>query len=249
MPGTWETPLVRILVASDLHYRLPHYDWLVDQAADFDVVALPGDHIDISGTVPVDAQIVVLSAYFSRLAERTVTLVTSGNHDLDGPGAHGEQMARWIHRIGDDAVHVDGATVDIGSTRFTLCPWWDGDATKAVVEAQFESDAGSRPERWVWLYHSPPAGTGLCRTATREYPDHDLVAWIGRWAPDLVFTGHIHQAPWVPGGSWVDRVDRTWVFNAGRTTGPLPAHIVIDTDTATAEWIGLPDRAEVSLDG
>jgi hypothetical protein len=27
---------VRILLASDLHYRLPQYDWLVEVAVDFD---------------------------------------------------------------------------------------------------------------------------------------------------------------------------------------------------------------------
>ena len=239
---------MRILVASDLHYRLPHYDWLVDQAADFDVVALPGDHIDIAGTVPLDAQAVVLSAYFERLAERTTLLVTSGNHDLDGPGAHGEQIARWIRRTSSDLVHVDGAAVDLGSTRFTLCPWWDGPITKAEVDAQLAADAADRPERWVWLYHSPPGGTGLCKTATREFPDDDLTGWIERWGPDLVLTGHIHNAPWVAGGTWVDKVGDTWVFNAGRIAGPMPAHIVIDTSTATAEWVALPDRAEVALD-
>jgi predicted phosphodiesterase len=241
---------MRILVASDLHYRLPHYDWLVDQAADFDVVALPGDHIDIAGTVPMEAQVVVLTAYFERLAERTTLLVTSGNHDLDGPGPHGEQMARWMRRLDDDRFHfhVDGATVDIGDTRFTLCPWWDGPITKAEVDAQLATDAATRPERWVWLYHSPPGGTGLCRTASREFPDYDLTAWIEQWGPHLVFTGHIHNAPWVAGGTWVDKVADSWVFNAGRTSGPMPAHIVVDTDAGTAEWVALPDRAEVALD-
>jgi hypothetical protein len=46
----------------------------------------------------------------------------------------------------------------------------------------------------------------------------------------------------------VDKVGHSWVFNAGRTAGPLPAHIVIDTDAASAEWVALPDRAEVALD-
>ncbi len=238
---------MRILVASDLHYRLPHYDWLVEHAADFDVVALPGDHIDVTGVVPIEAQIVVLTAYFERLAERTTLLVTSGNHDLDGPGNHGEQMAGWLRRVGNHSIHVDGDTVDVGTSRFTLCPWWDGAATKAEVDELLTRAAVDRPQRWIWLYHSPPGGSGLCRAGSRDYPDHDLNAWIDRWQPDLVFTGHIHQAPWVKDGAWADRLGRSWVFNAGRVSGPLPAHIVIDTDAATAEWIGLPERGHVSL--
>ena len=31
---------MRILVVSDLHYRLPHFDWLVKAAQDVDVVAM-----------------------------------------------------------------------------------------------------------------------------------------------------------------------------------------------------------------
>ena len=34
---------MRILIVSDLHYRLPHYDWLVKAADDVDMVALVGD--------------------------------------------------------------------------------------------------------------------------------------------------------------------------------------------------------------
>lgn len=240
---------MRILATADLHYRLPHYDWLVEQAPDFDVLALPGDHVDISGAVPVEAQIVVLTRYLERLSAATTLLVTSGNHDLDGPGSHGEQVPSWLRRAGRDGIHVDGETVDIDSTRFTLCPWWDGPVTRAEVDAHLARDGVPRAETWVWLYHSPPAGTGLCRTGQREFPDHDLAGWIEEWQPDLVFAGHIHQAPWVEGGGWAARLGRTWVFNAGRTIGDVPAHVVVDTDERTAEWIGLPDRERLALGG
>src|SRR5207253_1111640 len=89
---------VRILVATDLHYRLPLYDWLVRQAAEVDVVAITGDLADISNPVPLDVQIVVLDRYLELLAEQAVVVVASGNHDLDGPGNHGEQVAGWLRR-------------------------------------------------------------------------------------------------------------------------------------------------------
>jgi Icc-related predicted phosphoesterase len=238
---------VKILAAADLHYRLPHYDWLLDQAPDVDVVALAGDHIDLAGGVPVEAQMVVLTTYFERLAGRTTLLTTSGNHDLDGPGDHGEQIPGWLRRAGRAGINVDGGTVDLDGVRFTLCPWWDGPVTKAEVDDQFERDATDRPARWVWLYHSPPAGTGLCRTGHKEFPDPDLTAWIDRWHPDVVFTGHIHQAPWADGGGWSARLGRTWVFNAGRTTGAVPAHVIVDLDALTAEWYGLPDSDRIEL--
>src|SRR5439155_13452405 len=89
---------VRILVATDLHYRLPLYDWLVRQAADVDVVAITGDLADVSNPVPMAVQTVVLDRYLDSLAEHAVVLVASGNHDLDGPGADGEQVAGWLRR-------------------------------------------------------------------------------------------------------------------------------------------------------
>ena len=152
---------MRILVVSDLHYRLRHYDWLVEAAAGVDAVALAGDLADVVSPVPHEVQTVVLSNYLSLLAERTQVFVASGNHDLDGPGAHGEQVATWLRRTDIDSVHVDGTSVDVGDTRFTICPWWDGPVTRDEVAAQLEAAAVDRPARWVWLYHAPPAGTPL----------------------------------------------------------------------------------------
>ena len=49
-----------MLSVSDLHYRLPHYDWLVKAAEGVDVVALVGDLADVVNPVPIDVQTVVL---------------------------------------------------------------------------------------------------------------------------------------------------------------------------------------------
>ena len=38
-------------MASDLHYRLPHYDWLVRAADGVDMVALAGDLADVVSPV------------------------------------------------------------------------------------------------------------------------------------------------------------------------------------------------------
>ncbi len=238
---------VRIIAVSDLHYRLPHLDWLVEQADDVDAVAIVGDLADVVGRVPHPVQTVVLSTYLTELSARTTVFAASGNHDLDGPGEHGEQVAGWLRAAAAERVHVDGSSVDVGGTRVTVCPWWDGPRTRDAVAAQLAAAARDRPERWVWLYHSPPAGTPLCRDGRREFPDHDLAAWIAEHRPDVVLTGHIHQAPWVEGGSWHARLGGTWVFNAGRQMGPVPAHVRLDLDAGTADWYGVVDAGRVSL--
>ena len=70
----------------------------------------------------------------------------------------------------------------------------------------------------------------LCRDGRREFPDHDLAAWIEQYQPDVVICGHIHQAPWAKGGSWHARLGRTQVFNAGKQIGHVPPHITFDTE-------------------
>jgi Icc-related predicted phosphoesterase len=236
-----------LLCTSDIHYRLPQLDWLVSQAPDVDVVVLPGDHLQVMGSAPLEAQVVVVSKYLERIAEHASVLASSGNHDLDGPGDDGEQRAAWLRRTHIDGVTVDGDSIDIEDVRFTVCPWWDGPLTREILERQLAAAAIGRPERWVWVYHSPPAGTRLCTTGSREFPDHDLAGWIDQWQPDMVICGHIHQAPWAEGGGWVDRRGRTWVFNAGHQPGDMPAHIIIDLTAMTAEWIASPDNDRVDL--
>ena len=107
--------------------------------------------------------------------------------------------------------------------------------------------AADRPAHWVWLHHAPPAGTVLCRDGRREFPDHDLAGWIEQHQPDAVLCSHIHQAPWVDGGSWNARLGRTWVFNAGKQLGPVPAHITLDLTAGTAEWYGIFENGYVVL--
>jgi len=238
---------MRILVVSDLHYRLPHYDWLVGAASQVDAVAIVGDLADVVSPVPHEVQTVVLTNYLGLLAERTAVFAASGNHDLDGPGAHGEQVASWLRPSGQDTLHVDGTSVDFGDTRFTVCPWWDGPITREEVRAQLAAAAVDRPARWVWLYHAPPAGTPLCNDGRRTFPDQDLADWIAEYRPDVVLCGHIHQAPWVEGGSWHARLGNTWVFNAGKQIGKVPAHITLDTDAETATWFGVFESETLSI--
>jgi hypothetical protein len=63
-----------------------------------------------------------------------------------------------------------------------------------------------------------------------------------------VLTGHVHQSPFRVGGSWVDRIGDTWVFNAGRQMAPCPTHVIIDTTDRTATWWSLAGEETVRLD-
>jgi Icc-related predicted phosphoesterase len=240
---------VQLLLASDLHYNLRHLDWLLSKAGEFDVVVLAGDHLDISASVGLETQSIVVLQYLKRLADRTRVVASSGNHDLTARNAHGEKEAAWLLDGGSVGALVDWDTFDVDDVRITVCPWWDGPSTRVDVETQLREQARDRPPWWVWVYHPPPAGSATAHGTKRDYGDEDLRSWIGELHPDVVLSGHVHEAPFISGGSWAERVDTTWTFNAGRVAiGSIPNHVVLDLGGRTASWYGGGETAELALD-
>lgn len=227
---------LRMLVVSDLHYSLPQLDWVMTQAAEFEVVVLAGDLLDISSPVPLESQIVVVGTYLKRLSDITSTVVCSGNHDLTARNDHGEKHAPWIEEASEHGTAVDWMSLERDGVRITVCPWWDGAETRSDVAEQLRNDARDRPRRWIWIYHFPPDESPVSWIGTRHVGDSDLNAWIAEHRPDLVVTGHIHDSPFHDEGSWLARLGDTWVINAGHMRGTPPAHAIIDTAAETAEW-------------
>jgi Icc-related predicted phosphoesterase len=239
---------VKILLVSDLHYALQQYDWTAAVAAEFDAVVIAGDQLDISSAVDGGVQIVVILKYLKRLMGRTQLIVSSGNHDLDLRDASGERTARWMNRVRQLGIPTDGDSVMLGDTLLTICPWWDGPRARRAVEAQIARDAWKLKDAWIWVYHAPPSGSPTCWDGKKFYGDRNLVGWIRGYQPDMVFAGHIHQAPFRQGGSWADRIGDSWVFNSGRQIGPIPTRVVIDTEAREAAWFSLAGAETVQLD-
>lgn len=239
---------VKCLLVADIHYDLRKFDWVVDAAEHVDVVVLAGDHLDIASIVDRPAQALVAQKYFRRIREKAPLLVCSGNHDLDGRTPEGELTSSWIRNARFIGVPADGESVEIGDTLFTLCPWWDGDQAKAAIGEQLARDATRRPARWVWVYHAPPEGSPTAWGGSRSYGDAALAEWITEHRPDIVLGGHVHQAPFVAKGSWTERIGDTWTFNAGHQIGPVPSHVVVDTERPRAYWLSLTGEEEAVLD-
>lgn len=227
---------MKILYVADLHYSLKQFDWLLANAGPYDIAAIGGDLLDVGGVLDPDVQIVVIERYLKRLRCKTCLLVVSGNHDADARNPAGEWFAKWLIRARGDGLFVDGDEVILPEATVTLCPWWDGPVSRAELE-QFLSQAASRVTgKWIWIHHAPPDQSPVSWTGRKFAGDKYLVEWIGRFGPDLVLCGHIHNAPFYPDGSWIDRIGKTWVFNPGRQIGACPTSIVFDLDAMTAEW-------------
>jgi Icc-related predicted phosphoesterase len=238
---------VKVLLVSDLHYRLRQLDWLFHRAAAVDAVMIAGDLLDIRSQVALDVQAVAVRAALRELAGETTVFVASGNHDLDGRDEAGEKVAHWTAPLGAIGVHSDYSSVPLGDDLVTVCPWWDGPRAQATLDACLAEAANRARRRWIWVHHAPPAGSPLSWDGRRAWGDDRLSAWIERFTPDIVLTGHVHQAPFVPDGGWVDRIGTTWVFNPGQQPGPAPARIEIDLGVGTAVWTSATQRAEIDF--
>lgn len=237
---------MRLLLTSDLHYRLPHYDWVMNAARDFDAVAIAGDHLDGNQPVPAYVQIKALRASLAAIAAQRPLFVCSGNHDLNTRDAAGEKNAGWMQECRAESLAVDGDSALVGDTLITVCPWWDGPAGRDAIGAMLDAAAARRVARWIWLYHAPPVGR-LSWTGKRHYGDALLPTLIERHAPTAVLCGHIHEAPFQDEGSWHERVGATWLFNAGKQAGATPVRVELDFVHGVATWVAAERTQALAL--
>ncbi len=239
---------MKLLAVADLHYSLRQFDWVIDVAGDYDLVVLAGDMLDIASAVDPAAQIIVMREILRKLRSKCRLLVCSGNHDLDGDDSAGERRARWLNTVRSLDIPVDGDTIHIEDTSLTLCPWWDGEATRDAIGTQLEAASRERREHWVWLYHAPPSDSPIAWSGQRSFGDPALTGWVNQYQPDLVFCGHVHEAPFQRDGSWIDRIGETWLFNAGRQIGDIPTSISLDTELHKAAWFSFEGAETADLD-
>src|SRR3954452_7778504 len=98
---------MKLLFVADLHYSLKQFDWLLAEAPKFDVVIIGGDLLDLSSSLDFGVQIAVVEKYLCRLRERTLLLVSSGNHDGDSRNEADESVAQWLSEMKGGRLVVD----------------------------------------------------------------------------------------------------------------------------------------------
>ncbi len=228
---------MRLLFVADLHYSLKQFDWLLVHVGEYDLAVIGGDLLDLGSALDADVQIAIVEKYFGLLRQKARLAVSSGNHDGDSRNAADESISLWLRAARAERLHVDGDSFDLGETRITVCPWWDGETSREELETMLEREAAQvRGRRWIWIHHAPPEGARTSWTGRKFVGDEALRGWITRFQPELVLSGHVHNSPFYEGGSWIDRLGQTWVFNPGRQLGPQPATITLDLEAMTAEW-------------
>jgi Icc-related predicted phosphoesterase len=242
-------PSMKILAVSDLHFGLKQFDWVVQQAERYDLVIIAGDLLDIGGHLDLDSQITIVVKYLRSISAKTRLLVCSGNHDGDEKNDAQEFIARWLQRVRAAGLVVDGSSTEVAGLRASVCPWWDGPATRGAMQQFLRAEHATSPQDWLWVHHAPPDGVGVSWTGKEHAGDAFLVAIINELSPHYVFSGHIHNSPFRTGGAWAGRIGRTWVFNPGKQLGSPPAFIELDLEKRLARWVSQAGEEEILLDG
>lgn len=238
---------MRILIVADLHYSLKQFDWVAGAAANYDLVVIAGDLLDLAGHVDLDAQIVVVLKYLDRIRAQVPVFVSSGNHDGDTQNEQNEFVARWLKKARRENLHVDGDSVTLADDLFTVCPWWDGPVTREAMREFVHAEREKPRKRWFWLHHAPPDASMVSWTGKKHFGDVHLNEIIAAHNPQFIFSGHVHNSPFQREGSWVDKIGDTWVFNPGHETSAVPSFIELDLDAMRATWVSSMGTEEVDL--
>ena len=231
---------MRLLVVSDIHYSLRQYDWLTRASSDFDLIVIAGDVLELASVVDLDTQASVVGQYFRKICAQVPLVVCSGNHDLleDHDGI---RSAEWLEELGIPGLTVDGEIFETEELRILTLPWSETTEDDEKIGRWLEEQSDMDDPRAVfWVHHAPPKGAKVSWNGHVDFGDSALVDWIEEYAPDVVFSGHVHNAPYYePEGSWIDRVGNTIVINGGRQTGERPSTVELEVENGTLTWCGM----------
>lgn len=208
-----------ILHVTDFHFNKRWFDWLLHRAPAHDLTVMSGDLLDLASATPHHRQIAWTVDWLSRYPR--ALCVASGNHDLEWHDPTGRWMpAYWLRYIPNPNLWVDGqhVTVDDASVLSIGC------ATRPKgAAADF------------WVVHAGPTNTLVTAGANGgDGGDPDLNAPMARYAPRVVFSGHVHDP-----SDWRHYDGSTLLLNPGRDPeADVPNHILIRTHDLRCRFFG-----------
>ena len=75
---------MKLLLTADLHFRVDWFRWLIGQAANYDLVCIAGDLLDMFEAKSTREQAREVTRLIRELADIVPVAVCSGNHDNAG---------------------------------------------------------------------------------------------------------------------------------------------------------------------
>jgi predicted phosphohydrolase len=226
---------MKILVSADLHYRSHWFHWLSEQAANFDLICIAGDMLDMFKGAPRMEQAREVGRWIRELSKVTWVAVCSGNHDNAGRQISADRapVYEWLVALGrEPKVITDGATQVVNDLIVTTIPYHCSKEQKSVWLDRGYTIRRQRGNQWLVLHHVPP----------RTYPgstgeEAEAAELLRTYRPEYFISGHSHQFPYFPGSSWVQRIDGVNGLVPGQLlSAPFPNHIVLNTESGQASW-------------
>lgn len=214
---------MRALLVSDLHCRREWFEWVVDVAKLYDVVVMSGDLLDYSSALSIEHQLGLAAKFVRDVSKYTPVCLCSGNHDVvDG-------RLGWIEDLGrSHRICVDNQSYLSNDVRFCCFPWREQAFETSTMKQACLTE--------IWVHHAPPSGTQIAWDGHQDRGGDELTQAIRYKSPAMVLTGHVHDSPFVTGGSWNARIGPTWLLTAGHSLTAIPAYVAIDFSEKVAQW-------------
>jgi hypothetical protein len=141
---------VRILLTADLHFKENWYRWLIERQADFGLICIAGDLLDMFSPVPLLDQIEIVTLRLRAMAEKTTVAVSSGNHDAVPPWS--EPTWYWFKDLVQPNILSDGQSRLFDDLLVTTVPWQVSENTaRALLEAARKENP--KFNKWLLLVH------------------------------------------------------------------------------------------------
>jgi predicted phosphodiesterase len=226
---------MKILITADLHYRERWFRWLIEQGANYDLVCMAGDLLDMFKGEPRMEKAREVSRWVLELATITRVAVSSGNDDNAGRQITADRapVYEWFLALrSSPKITTDGVTQIIDDLIVTTVPYHCSQEQKLIWLDRGAMIRKQRGHRWIVLHHVAPSfhdsGSG---------EEREAVALLLTYQPDFFVSGHTHSYPYLAGNSWAKKIDGVNVLVPGQVLrAPFPNHIVLDTETGQASW-------------
>jgi Icc-related predicted phosphoesterase len=226
---------MKILFTADLHYRLPWFQWLIDQAPRYDLICIAGDFLDIFNVESRENQARVASVLVRELGRITRVAVCSGNHDIAGRQVTMDRapIYEWFVWLGDNPkIITDGVTRLVEDLVVTTIPYHLSRSEKSIWLDRGRSIRKQRGGQWLVLHHVPP-GVGL--NVSGE--EREAAEILTTYEPNYFLSGHIHQFPYLNGNGAVQKIGQSTLLVPGQLlSASHPSTIALDTKTGEALW-------------
>ena len=232
---------MRLLLTSELRYRLPWFKWLEAQAVHYDAIAICGDLLDVFHKEPLKRQVQRTTRWLRTLTEKTSVILCSGNHDtVDIPLERSSgAIPGWLAGL-DSIITVDGNTAVVRDRLvITSVGFIATSDQKRPILAAADRTREEKGVPWIVLHHHPPAfhlGIG----------PEELTAGrlLKQFSPDFWASGRLYgQQPFLKRRGWFQRMDSSIVLNTPQlcvgqelSEAPFPNHIVLDLTARKLSW-------------